>query len=464
MSGLVKQEEAERAVLGACCLSEDAVAEVSTILSADKFYSVQNGMLWDAINSLHEKGKPVDAVTLCDELTRRKTLGEAGGPAYVAEVLEAVPYATHASFYARLVHESWQRREIVYAATQAAQDAKSEGRPAEEIAATLEGTIHKVLESNVGRHGQTVDQIMHNLWQVLDKPQDRGVPTGYADLDRKVGGLRPQTLTILAARPSIGKSALAGGIALNVAHLDVGVLFFALEQSAVELAERWLCVESRVGSNEIRKGELDEATRHLVLSASSTLSRLPIMVDDSPGRTLSQIANLSRLHVRKSKVGLIVIDYLQLMEPEDRRAPREQQVSALSRGLKCLAKSLNVPIVCLAQLNRQLESRTNKRPMLSDLRESGSIEQDADTVLLLHRPSFYAQSDDPDGKAPRAFGVDDPTYAEVVVAKNRAGETGTVKMTWIGEQTAFRDWQGSEAGSKAADAFDDYGVPMGGFQ
>jgi replicative DNA helicase len=269
----------------------------------------------------------------------------------------------------------------------------------------------------------TFDRINLRLEQTGDVT---GLTTGFADLDKQMNGLQPTELTILAARPSMGKTALVCNIAEGAAESGAPVLMFSLEQSKLELAERLLCIRARVNGHRLRAGELDEVERDQLMVASQELSELKIFIDDIPGRTMAQIGAISRRIKRRWGLGVIIIDYLQLIEPEDKSAPREQQIALISRRLKFLCKEVEAPVIALAQLNRGVELREDKRPRLADLRESGSIEQDADVVMFLHRPAAY----DPE---------DRPGEADLIIAKNRNGPTGQVTLAWISESMKFAD-------------------------
>jgi replicative DNA helicase len=271
----------------------------------------------------------------------------------------------------------------------------------------------------------TMDRIQERLQQ---EGSISGLSSGFVDLDRQLNGFQPTEMVILAARPSMGKTALVCNIAeAAAADSGAGVLLFSLEQSKLELAERLLCIRAKVNGHRLRAGELDEVERDQLLQAASELSELPIYIDDKPARTMAQIGAIARRLKRRGKLDLIIIDYLQLIEPEDKAAPREQQIALISRRLKFLSKELTVPVVALAQLNRGVELREDKRPRLADLRESGSIEQDADVVMFLHRPDAY----DPE---------DRPGEVDIIVAKNRSGPTGSVTLTWIKESMRFGNY------------------------
>ena len=305
-------------------------------------------------------------------------------------------------------------------------------RPIDEVLSSAEQHIFRILEQQDGGDKISIDEILLNTWARIEQRAacngaTTGLPTGFTDLDAKTNGFQAAELIILAARPSMGKTALVCNWADAMARTKKGVLIFSLEQSNLELAERFLCIRSQVDGNKLRSGMLDDAERHRLMVASSELNELPLFIDDRPGRTISQIAAIARRLKRQADLGVVIVDYLQLIEPEDKRIPREQQIAFISRRLKFIAKELSIPVVALAQLNRGVELREDKRPRLADLRESGAIEQDADMISFLHRPSAY----DPE---------DRPGEAEIIIAKNRSGPTGIVTLTWRAQYMRFEDY------------------------
>jgi replicative DNA helicase len=432
--------EAERGVLGSVLLMNEAIDEVAEFLQADHFYHHAHELVYAAILELHERGvRGIDPVTLAEELHAREHLEEIGGPLFLHEILEAVPHAAHVRYYAEIVRDKATQRSLILACTEVLRDTYDPTAKTEQILETAERKIFSILELQGSLDKIAIRDILLDAW---DKINDRlqkdsafsGLPTGFSDLDSKTNGFQNSELLILAARPSMGKTALICNWSIAVAlQAKRGVLIFSLEQAQTELAERFLCIQARVNGHRLRSGELDDAERDALMRASQELSEAPLFIDDKPGRTMSQIGAITRRLKRQSDIGLVMIDYLQLIEPEDRRAPREQQVAQITRRLKFLAKEMNIPVIALAQLNRGVESRTgpDKRPRLSDLRESGSIEQDADVVLMLHRPEVY-MPDDPELKG----------LAEVIIAKNRSGPVGTVKLTWRDEFLRFENFSG----------------------
>ncbi|MFM8728697.1 MAG: replicative DNA helicase [Planctomycetaceae bacterium] len=426
--------DAEKSVLGSILLMNEAIDEVGESLKAEHFYSDAHQKIYAAIHKLYEAGiRGIDAITLAEELIRRNELDTVGGPAYLAEILETVPHAAHVRYYADIVRDKWMQRSLIYACTEILADCYN---AADDVESLLQSAERRVF-SNVEEQGATAsiairDILMdafHRIDDRLRKTGDvTGITTGFRDLDEQTTGFQATELIILAARPSMGKTALVCNIAEAVARKSgKGVLLFSLEQSNLELAERFLAITAKINGHDLRAGNLSEDQHMQLVKASDDLARLPLFIDDKPGRTMTQVAALARRLHRRSQLGIIIIDYLQLIEPEDKNAPREQQIAGISRRLKFLAKELRVPLVALAQLNRGVELREDKRPRLADLRESGAIEQDADMVMFLHRPDAY----DPE---------DRPGEAEIIVAKHRSGPTGIIRLTWRKEFMRFENY------------------------
>ncbi len=441
--------DAERSVLGCMMLDNDVIDEIADIIQPRNFYLHAHQKIAEAIFGIYEStAGGVDPVTTAEELERRSELEEIGGPAYLAEILETVPHTAHAKHYARIVSDKWTLRSLRNTCGEILRDVEDESLETGQILSQAEQKIFSILE--IKGEGENYE-IREILMQTMDAISERwlndgrvpGVSTGFQDLDKKTNGLHGGELIILAARPSMGKTAFVCNLAVNVAHdahevhneNDLphsetpkgGVLFFSLEQSKMELSERFLCIHGKLDGHRLKQGKVDDAERDQVMRAASQLSEFPIFIDDQSGRSMSEIAAISRRLKRKHDIEVIVIDYLQLIEPDDPRQPREQQVSNIARRLKFLAKDINVPVISLAQLNRGVELRENKQPRLADLRESGAIEQDADLVFFLHRPDAY----DPE---------DRPGEAELIVAKHRNGPVGVVNLTWLKESMKFADY------------------------
>jgi replicative DNA helicase len=441
--------EAERAVLGSMLLSHEAIDDVADVLQPRHFYADAHQRIAAAIYHLAETTYGgIDPVTVAEELERRGELAEIGGAPCLAQLMEAVHLTAHARYYADIVRDKFVLRSLREACTGILHDLCHETDETLELLGRAEQRIFSILEQQGEADKLEIRDILLDAFDGIDArlAQDgslSGLPTGFVELDAITTGLHAAEFVVVAARPSMGKTAFVCNIALAVAidarrkHLEKagheggvmprdGVLLFSLEQSKLELAERLLCIYGKVNGHKLRKGELDEDERTRLLATSSKLSELPIFIDDTPGRNMGQVAAICRRVKRRYGLGLIVIDYLQLIEPEDRKAPREQQVAQIARRLKFLAKELSVPVIALAQLNRGVDLRQDKQPKLADLRESGAIEQDADLVMFLHRPDAY----DPG---------DRPGEAELIVAKHRNGPTGLVPLTWIKESMRFEN-------------------------
>lgn len=428
--------DAERSVLGSILLVNEALDDVMELIAADHFYNDAHQKIYAAIRHLRDHGVTgIDAVTLGEELDRRKELEEIGGVDCLLDILKTVPHAAHASYYAQIVRDKYLQRSLIYACTKILKESYDSTDNSEEILQNAEKRIFEIVEKQTAGSDSDLGSILLDAW---DRINDRsnidgaisGLPTGFQDFDRKTNGFQPAELIVLASRPSMGKTALVCNWSLGIAqHTGRGVLIFSLEQSRLELAERFLCMHAKFDGHKLRAGDLNDADRHHLMETSQTLSELPLFIDDRAGRTVAQIAAISRRTFQRRNLGLVIIDYLQLIEPEDRRAPREQQIALITRRLKAVAKELDIPVIALAQLNRGVELREDKRPRLADLRESGAIEQDADLVIFLHRPDAY----DP---------TDQPGLAEVIIAKHRSGPTGIIPLTWRKESMRFESYSG----------------------
>lgn len=440
--------EAERSVLGSVLLSNDAIDEVLQHIRSEHFYADPHRRMFAAIQDMFDAGiRGIDPVTLGHELERRGELAEIGGAAYIAQVLEAVPHAAHAEYYAKIVHERWLQRTLIDACTDTLREAYHGQDDVDELVARAERRIFDISERQHNVDRMALKDILQDAFERIFSRMDQegslsGLHTGFNGLDEMTSGFQPSELLVLAARPSMGKTALVCNFALAVAGAGTGVLIFSLEQSSLELAERFLAIQAKVNGHKLRQGELDEMEQYSLEQASLLLREFPLFIDDTAGRNVAQIAAVSRrLKRRSGNLGLVIIDYLQLIESEEssnRSITREQQISTITRRLKFLAKDLQAPVIALAQLNRGVEQREDKRPRLADLRESGAIEQDADIVMFLHRPEAY----DPE---------DRPGEADLIVAKNRNGPIGTCNLVWLREQLRFGDRSPLEVPSGAGD-------------
>jgi len=428
--------DAEKGALGSILLLNETFDEISEILKADFFYSDAHQRVYTAICELFDRGiRGIDPLTVAEELDRNNDLSKIGGVDYLLDIVASPPHAAHARYYAGIVREKYIERNLIYACTEILQNCYDNNENTDEILQDAEKKIFRILEQQEHAHSVDMESILLEAWDRINIRMEMdgsvsGLASGYVDLDHLTNGFQPAELVILAARPSMGKTALVCNWADGAQKIaDKGVLIFSLEQSKLELAERFLCLRAKVNGHKLRSGDLEDAERHRLMEESEPLSKAKIFIDDRPGRTIAQIGALSRRMHRQYDLSLIIIDYLQLIEPEDKRIPREQQISGITRRLKGLAKELDLPVIALAQLNRGVELREDKRPRLADLRESGAIEQDADLVLFLHRPEQY----DPE---------DHPGLAEVIVAKHRNGPTGIVNLTWRAEYMKFENFAG----------------------
>ncbi|MBX3449203.1 MAG: replicative DNA helicase [Planctomycetaceae bacterium] len=426
--------DAEKSVLGSILLENNSIDEVADFLHPSHFHADANQTIYQTILRMNERGvHGIDPVTLAEELDKQRKLEDVGGVPALLEILDAVPHAANVRYYANIVREKWIQRTLTQVCTEVLRDCYEGAEDTEDVLQKAERGIFQILEEQESGHKIAMDEI---LLDTLARINDRvgkegtisGLPTGFQDLDRQTNGFQPTELVILAARPSMGKTAFVCNLAEWISGPgQTGVVIFSLEQSKLEIAERFLCIRARLDGHKVRKGLLDEPERQALVTAADELSQIPLFIDDQPGRTVGQIAAITRRLKRRRNIGLVIIDYLQLIEPEDKKANREQQIAQITRRLKGIAKENSLPVIALSQLNRGVELREDKRPRLADLRESGAIEQDADIVMFLHRPDAYNPEDR-------------PGEAEVVVAKHRSGPTGIVTLRWRKESMRFEDF------------------------
>ncbi|MBC8868398.1 MAG: replicative DNA helicase [Planctomycetes bacterium] len=446
--------DAEVGVLGSILLMPDVCDDVAMILRSEDFYDDANRRLFQQMQEMHDAGRKIDVTLLVDRLKTAGDFEAIGGAAYLYKVSQSVPNAAHARYYARIVREKATLRSLIDAATEILRGAYEAGNEPKELLSDAEQKIFSILDS---RGSSTVSDIREILHAAMDRIDSRmkgdhmpgGVETGFTDFDELTGGLHDSELVVLAARPSMGKTALAMNIAEYVAvELNQPVLFVSLEMSAIELADRMLCTVARVNGHKLRNGTISHADRQRLVEKAGELSRAPLFVDDSPSRTVSEIAATARrIHRREGSLGLVVVDYLQLIEPDNvggsRQQPsRQEQVARMTRRLKGMAREASVPVLCVAQLNRQAEDSKIPRPRLSHLRESGAIEQDADVVMFVHREEYYHHGDEKDQYAGEA---------EIIIAKQRNGPIGTVEVRWEKEFTRFQN-----LAPERLQEFDDY--------
>ncbi len=425
--------EAEQGVLGSILLDNDCLHEVLTFLNVEDFYRDNHQTIFRSIIELYNLGKPIDAITLSEELMRKDQFKAIGGEETIRQVLDIVPSSASVLHYAQIVRQKSISRQLIESANEIIREGYSNTYTAEQLLEAAEQRIFNIAEDQT--KGDTVE-LKDVVVQAMDRIAARseshhpitGVGTGFFDLDDITGGFQPDQLIIIAARPSMGKTALALNICDHACvDLKVPALFVSLEMGKLEIAERLICARSRVDGHKLRTGQnLGNREMTMLGNCYGELNTAPLFIDDTAARNMLQItANARRLRLRQ-KLGLILVDYIQLVDSEDTRDSRQEQIAKISRRLKTLARQLHVPVVALSQLNRAVENREDRRPRMADLRESGAIEQDADMVLLLHRPDYYDANDQ-------------PGIAELIVAKNRNGATGTVKMTFLKNFTGFEN-------------------------
>ncbi len=429
--------EAEVGVLGSVLLMPTVIDEIALVLRPDDFYDDAHRKLYTHMIGMHDSNVRIDITLLADRLRTAADLELIGGPAYLAKLFNAVPNSAHALYYAQIVREKSTYRSLITASTEILRDAYEQASDAKHMLSQAEQKIFGILDSRGSSSIQAIRDVLH---QAMDRMEARmrgehtsgGVDTGFTELDALMGGLHTSELIILAARPSMGKTAFAMNIAEYVStKLRAATLFVSLEMSAVELADRLLCSSARVNSHKLRNGTLSPDERKRLVRAAAEISEAPLFVDDAPSRMVTEIAAAARrIRRRESSLGLIVIDYLQLIEPDNPKDPRQEQVARIARRLKGLARELEVPVLCLAQLNRQAEDSKDHIPRLSHLRESGAIEQDADVVMFVHREEYFRRGDDRDEVAGQA---------EIHIAKQRNGPVGQIELVWLKEFTRFDD-------------------------
>lgn len=435
--------EAEQAVLGSVFLSTDALADAMEYVEPDDFYRRAHQIMFQAMIELNDAGEGIDVVTVKDRLEQDNQLDDVGGVAYIAELAQAVPTAANASYYAQIVEQKAMLRRLISAATNIMSSAQNQDEDVPVLLDDAERQIMDVSERRNRSGFKPIDQVLKNALEEVDKLSQEheditGLPTGYRDFDLMTAGLQPDNLIILAARPAVGKTAFALNIAQNVGTAtDSNVAIFSLEMSAESLVNRMLCAEGSINANHLRNGQLDDDEWQNLIVAMGALSKTNIYIDDTPGIKMSEIrAKCRRLAKEKNGLDLIVVDYLQLIEGSNKES-RQQEVSEISRQLKKLAKELSVPIIALSQLSRGVEQRQDKRPVLSDIRESGSIEQDADIVAFLYRDDYYDREDDDDDDDEQDEENQDVGEVELIIEKNRAGARGTVKLLFIKSYNKF---------------------------
>ncbi len=437
--------EAESSLLGSILIDPTVLNDVQLILhGSDDFFKKANGLIFESMVELYNQCSTVDLVQLQQLVTDRNLLAAIGGIEYLVDVARSVPSAASATHYARLVKEKSVVRQLIAAAGEILQDAYTNPDDPRGILDDAERRIFGIAQQSEQRHAETLDQLLNDAIRQLEENEGRiitGISTGYPQLDEITSGFQNSEMIVVAGRPSMGKTALALNIAENMVARDVPVAIFSLEMSRQQLTQRLLSSRSAVSGHKIRRNMLSDRDMEAILQAANDLMQRPLYIDDTPGLSIMQLRAKARRLKQSHEIGAIFVDYLQLMTSGRRAESRQQEVSEISRGIKALARELNVPVICLSQLNRAAEQREGHRPRMSDLRESGSIEQDADVVAMLHRESYYHINDQSWMEA----NEDKQSLAELIIAKQRNGPTATVKLSWDNTCTRFYDWTDSYA-------------------
>ena len=425
--------EAEQSILGGILIENDALNTVVEFLEAGDFYREAHQKIFLSMIALSEKNEPLDLITLTNELKKTKELESIGGASYLASLVESVPTAANIAYYAKIVKDKSTLRKLISTATEIVTQSYQEGKDLEDFLDDAEQAIFRISEHRVKPAFYPIKEIVKESFKVIERLYEKkelitGVPSGFKDLDRKTAGFQNADLIIVAGRPSMGKTALCLNIAQHVAiNAKIPTAVFSLEMSKEQLAIRMLCSEARVDSARLRSGFLSESDWPKLTMAAGALSDAPIFIDDTPAISVLELRAKARRLKADRGLGLVIIDYLQLMRGRSGVERREQEISEISRSLKALAKELDIPVLAISQLSRKAEDRPGRRPQLSDLRESGAIEQDADVIIFIYRDVVYNPDSDQKGTA------------EVIIGKQRNGPTGKVDLSFISEVTTFKD-------------------------
>jgi replicative DNA helicase len=428
--------EAEQCVLGSILLQQGALVKILELVNPEDFYRDAHKIIFSAMVALFEKNEPQDIITVTNILKDKNQLEEIGGPAYLSNLTDIVPVAANIIYYAQIIRSKSILRRLILTCTEIASRCYEEQSEIDSLVDDAEQTIFEISRTKSSQDFQALSKIIPDTFKKIEKLAEKkelitGVPSGYDDLDRITAGLQSSDLIILAGRPSMGKTALAMNIVQNAAIFHkIPVAVFSLEMSKEQLGMRMLCSVSRVDSQDLRTGFIRDPDWPKLARATGILSDAPIFIDDTPAISVLEMRAKSRRLKAEHDIGLVVVDYLQLMRGRSSAERREQEISEISRSLKAMAKELDLPVIALSQLNRSLESRPNKRPQLSDLRESGAIEQDADVICFLYRDEIYNKSEDNPKRG----------IAEIIIGKQRNGPTGTVELTFIDKYTTFENY------------------------
>ncbi len=423
--------EAEQSVIGSMLMDKEAITIASEQISGEDFYGKQYGILFDAMVELDDEGKPVDLVTLQQRLKEKGVPPEIYSLEYIRDVMAAVPTSANIKYYARIVAEKSVLRRLIKVNEEIANSCYAQNEPLETILETSEKNIFDIIQRRNNSDFVPIRQVVMNTMNMIEEASKNrgavtGIATGFLDLDYKTAGMQPSDLILIAARPSMGKTAFVLNIAQHVAfHEDKAVAIFSLEMSKEQLVNRLLALESKVNSQSIRTGNMKDDEWERLIEGADVIGRSKLLIDDTPGITISELRSKCRKFKLEYNVEMIIIDYLQLMTGAGKNESRQQEISDISRSLKALARELHVPVIALSQLSRAVEQRPDHRPMLSDLRESGAIEQDADVVMFIYRDDYYNKD------------TELKNVAEIIIAKQRNGAIGTINLAWLPDYTQF---------------------------
>ena len=423
--------EAEQSVIGSMIMSRDAIIEASEIITGADFYQQQYGIVFEAMVELHDEGKAVDLVTLQERLKEKDLPPKISSMEFVRDLLSAVPTSANVKYYAEIVAEKAMLRKLIKTTEEISNACYLGKEKTQDILEVTEKKIFDLVQNRGSQEYVPIRQVVLNAIEKIEKASRNqgsvtGIPTGFIDLDYKTSGFQPSDLILVAARPSMGKTAFVLNIAQYMAfHNNVTAAIFSLEMSKEQLVNRLLALESKVDSQNIRTGNLEDEEWAKLIEGANVIGNSNLIIDDKPGISISELRSKCRKYKMEHNLGIIFIDYLQLMTGSGRSESRQQEISDISRSLKALARELNVPVVALSQLSRAVEQRPDHRPMLSDLRESGAIEQDADVVMFIYRDDYYNKDSE------------NKNIAEIIIAKQRNGPIGTVNLVWMPNYTKF---------------------------
>ncbi len=431
--------DVEEAVLGALMLEREAFIGIADLLSEESFYKEEHREIFKVIKDLSMRDQPVDLLIVTQELKNRGLLEKVGGPLYITQLTSKVASAAHLEFHARIIAQKHIQRELIRSCSEIQTNAYDDTKDVDELINEAESAIFKISEGNIKKETQPIKPILKEAVQLIEEASKRkdglsGIPSGFSKVDRITSGWQKTDLIIIAARPAMGKTAFVLSMARNMAvEFNKPVAIFSLEMSSIQLVNRMIASESELGSDKIKKGNLEGDDWDRLNKAIRRLDEAPVFIDDTPALSIFELRAKCRRLKMQQDIGIVLVDYLQLMTAGgDNRGSREQEVSMISRSLKAIAKELDIPIIALSQLNRSVESREGKRPQLSDLRESGAIEQDADMVIFIHRPEYYGITEDDEGNSLR-------NVAEIIIAKHRNGAVGDVRLSFRKELARFVD-------------------------